>query len=179
MHPEITQDAHGMRLLFRSFSTPGGIPSHCGPHTPNSMHEGGELGYSLVHAFGAAFDNPDLIVACVVGDGEAETCPLEGSWKGIKFLNPARDGAVLPILHMNGYKISGPTVQLPARPMKLDVSLPRTWLRSLFRGRRRSRNHAPALGWRARSLLCRNTGDSEQCPCKKRASELHPGSPGR
>ena len=99
-----------MRLLFRSFSTPGGIPSHCGPHTPNSMHEGGELGYSLVHAFGAAFDNPDLIVACVVGDGEAETCPLEGSWKGVKFLNPARDGAVLPILHLNGYKISGPTV---------------------------------------------------------------------
>jgi xylulose-5-phosphate/fructose-6-phosphate phosphoketolase len=110
VHPDITQDAHGMRLFFRSFSTPGGIPSHCGPHTPNSMHEGGELGYSLVHAFGAAFDNPDLIVACVVGDGEAETCPLEGSWKGVKFLNPARDGAVLPILHLNGYKISGPTV---------------------------------------------------------------------
>jgi xylulose-5-phosphate/fructose-6-phosphate phosphoketolase len=110
VHPEITQDIHGMRLFFRSFSTPGGIPSHCGPHTPNSMHEGGELGYSLVHAFGAAFDNPDLIVACVLGDGEAETCPLEGSWKSINFLNPARDGAVLPILHMNGYKISGPTV---------------------------------------------------------------------
>jgi xylulose-5-phosphate/fructose-6-phosphate phosphoketolase len=110
VHPEITQDIHGMRLFFRSFSTPGGIPSHCGPHTPNSMHEGGELGYSLVHAFGAAFDNPNLIVACVIGDGEAETCPLEGSWKGVKFLNPAIDGAVLPILHLNGYKISGPTV---------------------------------------------------------------------
>jgi len=110
VHPEITQDIHGMRLFFRSFSTPGGIPSHCGPHTPNSMHEGGELGYSLVHAFGAAFDNPDLIVACVVGDGEAETCPLEGSWKSVKFLNPSRDGAVLPILHLNGYKISGPTI---------------------------------------------------------------------
>ena len=110
VHPEITQDSHGMRLFFRSFSTPGGVPSHCGPHAPNSMHEGGELGYSMVHAFGAAFDNPDLIVACVVGDGEAETCPLEGSWKGVKFLNPARDGAVLPILHLNGYKISGPTV---------------------------------------------------------------------
>jgi xylulose-5-phosphate/fructose-6-phosphate phosphoketolase len=110
VHPEITQDIQGMRLFFRSFSTPGGIPSHCGPHTPNSMHEGGELGYSLVHAFGAAFDNPDLIVACIVGDGEAETCPLEGSWKGVKFLNPSRDGAVLPILHLNGYKISGPTV---------------------------------------------------------------------
>lgn len=110
VHPEITQDILGMCLFFRSFSTPGGVPSHCGPHTPNSMHEGGELGYSLVHAFGAAFDNPDLIVACVVGDGEAETCPLEGSWKGVKFLNPSRDGAVLPILHLNGYKISGPTV---------------------------------------------------------------------
>src|SRR6202453_1447394 len=110
VHPEITQDAAGMRLLFRSFSTPGGIPSHCGPHTPNSMHEGGELGYSLMHAFGAAFDNPGLIVACVVGDGEAETCPLEGSWKSVKFLNPARDGAVLPILHMNGYMNLGPTV---------------------------------------------------------------------
>ena len=110
VHPEITQDIHGMRLFFRSFSTPGGIPSHCGPHTPNSMHEGGELGYSLVHAFGAAYDNPNLIVACVIGDGEAETCPLEGSWKSVKFLNPARDGAVLPILHLNGYKISGPTV---------------------------------------------------------------------
>ena len=111
VHPRITQDAAGMRLLFREFSTPGGVPSHCGPHVPNSLHEGGELGYSLLHGFGAVFDNPDLIVACVVGDGEAETCPLEGSWKGIKFLNPKRDGAVLPILHLNGYKISGPTVE--------------------------------------------------------------------
>jgi xylulose-5-phosphate/fructose-6-phosphate phosphoketolase len=111
VHPDITQDLEGMRLLFRSFSTPGGVSSHCGPHVPNSIHEGGELGYSLVHAFGAAFDNPDLIVACIVGDGEAETSPLEGSWKGIEFLNPIRDGAVLPILHLNGYKISGPTVQ--------------------------------------------------------------------
>jgi xylulose-5-phosphate/fructose-6-phosphate phosphoketolase len=111
VHPEITSDENGMRLLFRMFSTPGGVPSHCGPHVPNSMHEGGELGYSLVHAFGAAFDNPDLIVACIIGDGESETCPLEGSWKSVNFLNPVRDGAVLPILHLNGYKISGPTVQ--------------------------------------------------------------------
>ncbi len=111
VHPEITPDENGMRLLFRKFSTPGGVPSHCGPHVPNSMHEGGELGYSLVHAFGAAFDNPDLIVACVIGDGESETCPLEGSWKSNSFLNPIEDGAVLPILHLNGYKISGPTVQ--------------------------------------------------------------------
>ena len=109
-YPEITQTVAGMRQLFRQFSTPGGIPSHAGPHIPGSIHEGGELGYSLAHAFGAAFDNPDLIVACVIGDGEAETGPLEGAWKGIKFLNPARDGAVLPILHLNGYKISGPTV---------------------------------------------------------------------
>jgi xylulose-5-phosphate/fructose-6-phosphate phosphoketolase len=119
VHPEVSQDANGMRLLYRQFSTPGGVPSHCGPHVPNSMHEGGELGYSLLHAFGAAFDNPDLIVACVVGDGEAETCPLEGSWKGIKFLNPKRDGAVLPILHLNGYKISGPTVEARTRDENL------------------------------------------------------------
>ncbi len=108
--PEITQDERGMLRLFRQFSTPGGIPSHVSAPTPGSIHEGGELGYVLVHAFGAAFDNPDLIVAAVVGDGEAETGPLEGSWKGTRFLNPVRDGAVLPILHLNGYKIAGPTV---------------------------------------------------------------------
>jgi xylulose-5-phosphate/fructose-6-phosphate phosphoketolase len=109
-YPNISQDFAGMRRLFRQFSTPGGIPSHVSPPTPGSIHEGGELGYVLTHAFGAVFDNPDLIVAAVVGDGEAETGPLEGSWKGISFLNPCRDGAVLPILHLNGYKISGPTV---------------------------------------------------------------------
>ena len=110
VHPEVTRDTAGMRLLFRQFSTPGGVPSHCGPHVPSSINEGGELGYSLLHAYGAAFDNPDLLVACVIGDGEAETGPLEGSWKSNKFLNPERDGAVLPILHLNGYKIAGPTV---------------------------------------------------------------------
>src|SRR5208337_1417622 len=110
VNPKITQDLRGMRRLFMQFSSPGGVPSHAGPHVPGSIHEGGELGYSLVHAFGAAFDNPKLIVACVIGDGEAETGPLEGGWKGIKFLNPVRDGAVLPILHLNGYKIAGPTV---------------------------------------------------------------------
>jgi xylulose-5-phosphate/fructose-6-phosphate phosphoketolase len=109
-YPNITRDVAGIRRLFRQFSTPGGVPSHAGPHIPGSIHEGGELGYSLAHAFGAAFDNPALIVACVIGDGEAETGPLEGAWKGIKFLNPVRDGAVLPILHLNGYKIAGPTV---------------------------------------------------------------------
>ena len=110
IYPAVPENEQGMRQLFRQFSTPGGIPSHVSAHTPGSVHEGGELGYALSHAFGAAFDNPDLLVACVVGDGEAETCPLEGSWKSIEFLNPARDGAVLPVLHLNGYKISGPTV---------------------------------------------------------------------
>ncbi|HZU00494.1 MAG TPA: phosphoketolase family protein [Ktedonobacteraceae bacterium] len=110
VYPEVTQDSEGMRRLFRQFSTPGGVPSHVSVPTPGSIHEGGELGYVLSHAFGAAFDNPDLIVAAVVGDGEAETAPLEGAWKSIRFLNPIHDGAVLPILHLNGYKISGPTV---------------------------------------------------------------------
>jgi xylulose-5-phosphate/fructose-6-phosphate phosphoketolase len=110
IYPDVRPDEEGMRLFFRQFSSPHGIPSHVSPHTPGSIHEGGELGYALAHAFGAVFDNPGLIAACVVGDGEAETGPLEGSWKSIEFLNPARDGAVLPILHLNGYKISGPTV---------------------------------------------------------------------
>ena len=110
MYPEVTEDEKGMYRLFRQFSTPGGIPSHASVTTPGSINEGGELGYVLAHAFGAAFDNPDMIAITVVGDGEAETGPLAGSWKGIKFLDPVRDGAVLPILHLNGYKISGPTV---------------------------------------------------------------------
>ncbi|CDZ66151.1 Probable phosphoketolase [Neorhizobium galegae bv. orientalis] len=110
IYPEIGEDAAGMRKLFRQFSFPGGIPSHAAPETPGSIHEGGELGYALVHAFGAAFDNPDLVVACVIGDGEAETGPLAASWHSNKFLNPARDGAVLPILHLNGYKIASPTL---------------------------------------------------------------------
>jgi xylulose-5-phosphate/fructose-6-phosphate phosphoketolase len=110
IYPDVTQDVAGMTQLFRRFSTPGGVPSHVGPTTPGSIHEGGELGYVLTHAFGVVFDNPDLVAVAVIGDGEAETAPLEGSWKGIKFLNAARDGAVLPILHLNGYKIAGPTV---------------------------------------------------------------------
>src|SRR5690242_7811154 len=114
-----------MQRLFRQFSTPGGVPSHVSVPTPGSIHEGGELGYALVHSFGAAFDNPDLVVACVIGDGEAETGPLEGSWKGVHFLNPARDGAVLPILHLNGYKIGNPTVL--GRTADDDIA-------SLFRG---------------------------------------------
>jgi len=110
IYPYIGQDRDGIKRLFRQFSWPYGIPSHVAPETPGSIHEGGELGYSLVHAYGAAFDNPDLIVACVVGDGESETGPLATSWHSNKFLNPATDGAVLPILHLNGYKIANPTV---------------------------------------------------------------------
>ncbi|HEY3196295.1 MAG TPA: phosphoketolase family protein [Candidatus Dormibacteraeota bacterium] len=110
VYPDVTQDLTGMRNLFRQFSFPGGIPSHVAPETPGSIHEGGELGYALTHAFGAAFDNPDLVVFCIVGDGEAETGPLAASWHSNKFVNPRRDGAVLPILHLNGYKIANPTV---------------------------------------------------------------------
>src|SRR3569832_467133 len=110
IYPAITEDEAGLKKLFKQFSFPGGIPSHVAPETPGSIHEGGELGYSLTHAYGAAFDNPNLIVACVVGDGEAETGPLATSWHSNKFLNPITDGAVLPILHLNGYKINNPTV---------------------------------------------------------------------
>ncbi len=110
VYPAVSRDEEGMKRLFTQFSFPGGIPSHVAPETPGSIHEGGELGYALSHAYGAAFDNPELIVACVIGDGEAETGPLATSWHSNKFLNPARDGAVLPILHLNGYKIAGPTV---------------------------------------------------------------------
>ncbi|WP_245667732.1 phosphoketolase family protein [Actinomadura macra] len=110
VYPRISQDAAGMKRLFRQFSFPGGVPSHVAPETPGSIHEGGELGYSLAHAYGAAFDNPDLVVACIVGDGEAETGPLAASWHSTKFLDPVQDGAVLPILHLNGYKIANPAV---------------------------------------------------------------------
>jgi xylulose-5-phosphate/fructose-6-phosphate phosphoketolase len=125
VYPEMSEDAEGMRKFFKQFSFPGGIGSHCTPETPGSIHEGGELGYSLSHGFGAAFDNPDLIVAVVVGDGEAETGPLATSWHSNKFLNPARDGAVLPILHLNGYKIANPTILARISPEELE---------SLFRG---------------------------------------------
>jgi len=110
LYHDVSQDQEGMERLFKQFSFPGGIPSHCAPETPGSIHEGGELGYALAHAYGAVFDNPDLIAACVIGDGEAETGPLAASWHSNKFLNPARDGAVLPILHLNGWKIANPTL---------------------------------------------------------------------
>ena len=125
IYPEITRDAAGMQRLFKQFSFPGGIPSHAAPETPGSINEGGELGYALSHAFGAAFDNPDLIVACVIGDGEAETGPLATSWHSNKFLNPVTDGVVLPILHLNGYKIASPTVLARIGDDQLE---------SLFRG---------------------------------------------
>lgn len=125
IYPEVSRDEGGMHRLFQQFSWPGGVPSHAGPQTPGSIHEGGELGYSLAHAFGAAMDNPGLLVACVVGDGESETGPLSASWQSNKFLNPERDGAVLPILHLNGYKIAGPTV--PGRTDDRE-------LKSLFTG---------------------------------------------
>ncbi len=122
-YPRITRDEDGLRRLFRQFSFPGGIPSHVAPETPGSIHEGGELGYALSHAYGAAFDNPDLLVACVIGDGEAETGPLAGSWHANKFVNPARDGAVLPILHLNGWKIANPTVLARIPPEELRALL--------------------------------------------------------
>ncbi|MFN0060391.1 MAG: phosphoketolase [Planctomycetota bacterium] len=125
VYPNISQDELGMRRLFKQFSFPGGIPSHVAPETPGSIHEGGELGYALSHAYGAAFDNPDLIVACVVGDGEAETGPLATSWHSNKFLNPVTDGVVLPILHLNGYKIANPTILARISHDELD---------QLFRG---------------------------------------------
>ena len=121
VYPNIGEDEAGLKRLFTQFSFPGGIPSHVAPETPGSIHEGGELGYALSHAYGAAFDNPDLIVACVVGDGEAETGPLATGWHGNKFLNPVRDGCVLPILHLNGYKIANPTVLARISHAELDA----------------------------------------------------------
>ena len=125
VYPDKSEDEEGMQKFFKQFSFPGGIGSHCTPETPGSIHEGGELGYSLSHGFGAAFDNPDLIVTVVVGDGEAETGPLATSWHANKFLDPVRDGAVLPVLHLNGYKIANPTVLARITPEELE------WL---FRG---------------------------------------------
>jgi xylulose-5-phosphate/fructose-6-phosphate phosphoketolase len=149
VYPDITLDAEGLRGLFRQFSFPGGIPSHVAPQTPGSIHEGGELGYALSHAYGAAFDNPDLVVCCVIGDGEAETGPLATSWHSNKFLSPARDGAVLPILHLNGYKMANPTVL---------ARIPENELRALLEGYgyephfvRASRWRGPWTRWSRRS----------------------------
>ena len=135
-----------MRALFRQFSFPGGIPSHVAPETPGSIHEGGELGYALAHAYGAVLDNPDLLVACVVGDGEAETGPLAASWHSNKFINPARDGAVLPILHLNGYKIANPTVLSRISHDELDALMTGYGHRAVVRRGRRARGDAPGDG---------------------------------
>src|SRR5947207_4203917 len=123
VYTHIGRDSEGLRRLFRQFSFPGGVPSHVAPETPGSIHEGGELGYSLLHAYGAVLDNPELVALCVVGDGEAETGPLAASWHSNKFLTPGRDGAVLPVLHLNGYKIANPTVLARIPPAELDSFL--------------------------------------------------------
>ena len=162
VYPHKSETVAGMRRFFRDFSFPGGIGSHCTPELPGSIHEGGELGYSLSHAFGAAFDNPDLLVAVAVGDGEAETGPLATAWHSNKFLNPARDGAVLPILHLNGYKINNPTIL--ARISARGAGCPAPGLRvvtPLCRGRRPP-DHAPADGGNAGPVPARTSGGSSR-----------------
>ena len=146
IYPSIPQNEEGMKRLFRQFSFPGGIPSHASPETPGSINEGGELGYALLHAYGAVFDNPDLLACCVVGDGEAETGPCATSWHSNKFLNPARDGAVLPILHLNGYKIAGPTVLARIPHDGTGVALHRLRVQVLLRRRPRARRNASEDG---------------------------------
>ena len=166
-----------MLRLFRQFSSPGGIPSHVSVTTPGSIHEGGELGYVLVHAFGAVMDNPDLLAIAVVGDGEAETGPLEGSWKGVSFLNPARDGAVLPILHLNGAKIAGPTVLARKDPAEVRVAAAGPRLRR-HRGRgRRPARHAPPVRRRAGRGLGQDPGHPAAPPAP--ATGTAPGRAGR
>ena len=164
LYPNISQDEAGMKRLFTQFSFPGGIPSHVAPETPGSIHEGGELGYSLSHAFGAAFDNPDLIVASVVGDGEAETGPLATSWHSNKFLNPARDGAVLPILHLNGYKIANPTVLARITHEELEQLLRGYGYTPYFVEGHEPEADAPADGRDARSGHRRDPADPGRRP---------------
>ena len=161
LYSSVPQTKDGMRRLFRQFSFPGGIPSHAAPETPGSIHEGGELGYSLSHAYGAVLDNPDLIAACVIGDGEAETGPLATSWHGNKFLNPATDGAVLPILHLNGYKIANPTIlaRIPHGAARSAVA--RLWLQTAFCRGRRPAADASADGGGARPGGRRDRGTAE------------------
>jgi xylulose-5-phosphate/fructose-6-phosphate phosphoketolase len=173
IYSSISQDTDGIRALFRQFSFPGGVPSHVAPETPGSIHEGGELGYALVHAFGAAFDNPDLLVLCVVGDGEAETGPLAASWHSNKFLNPVTDGAVLPVLHLNGYKIANPTV--------LD-RIPDDELAALMRGYGYQPHFVEgddpaAVHQKLAATLDRVTGDIATIQQEARSGTHDPGSP--
>ena len=164
LYPEVSRDEEGLRRLFRQFSFPGGIPSHAAPETPGSIHEGGELGYSLAHAFGAAFDNPELLVACVIGDGEAETGPLAASWHSNKFLNPRKDGAVLPILHLNGYKIANPTVLARIPDSELASLLEGYGWRPILVSGRRARARAPRARRRARRGARRDRRDPAPRP---------------
>ena len=164
VYPHIPRNELGMQRLFKQFSFPGGIPSHAAPETPGSIHEGGELGYALSHAYGAVFDNPDLIAACVVGDGEAETGPMAAAWHSNKFLSPATDGAVLPILHLNGYKIANPTILARIGREELQEPVRGLRLQALLRRGRRSRSGAPAHGRDARQRGGRNQVDSESRP---------------
>ena len=168
IYPNVTQDEAGLKKLFKQFSFPGGISSHVAPTTPGSIHEGGELGYSLSHAFGAAFDNPDLIVACVIGDGEAETGPLATAWQSNKLLNPISDGAVLPILHLNGFKISNPTVLSRIEPEELEQFLRGCgWTPHFVEGRRAGKDastHGRHYGKGHRGY----PANPEQCPDQQR-----------
>ena len=161
VYPHIGQDAEGLRKLFRQFSFPGGSRATSAPRPPGSIHEGGELGYSLVHAYGAALDNPDLIVACVVGDGEAETGPLAASWHSNKFLDPVGDGAVLPILHLNGYKIANPTVLARSGTMSSPASSWDTAIGPIFVRGRRTGRRPPAARGRARRRASRTSPESK------------------
>ena len=180
LYPEIGRNVEGMRKLFRQFSFPGGIPSHAAPETPGSIHEGGELGYALSHAFGAAFDNPELLVACVVGDGEAETGPLAASWHSNKFLNPGRDGAVLPILHLNGYKIANPTVlaRIPEEEL-LDLFSGYGWEPTLVSGGFDGEESLGARALRDRTRRCARRDRRDPARCSRRSrrramADAHP-----
>ena len=168
VYPSITRDAAGMKKLFKQFSFPGGIPSHVAAETPGSIHEGGELGYSLSHAYGAAFDNPSLVVACVIGDGEAETGPLATSWHSNKFLNPRGDGAVLPILHLNGYKIANPTLLARIDDGGAGSAAERLRTSAVLRRGFGSRCNAPADGGDSRRRARRDSSHSERRACRQR-----------
>ena len=162
IYPNKGEDVEGLRQFFKEFSFPGGIGSHCTPETPGSIHEGGELGYSVSHAFGAAFDNPDLLVAVVVGDGEAETGPLATAWHSNKFLNPVRDGAVLPVLHLNGYKINNPTLLARISHEELDALFRRLRLDAALRRGRRPDDDARADGRDHGALRAATSGASRR-----------------
>ena len=164
VYPNVSQDMDGLKRLCKQFSFPGGISSHVAPETPGSINEGGELGYSIAHAFGSVFDNPDLITACIVGDGEAETGPLATAWHSNKFLNPVTDGAVLPILHLNGYKISNPTIFSRISHDEIESFFHGCGWKPYFVEGGRSHDHAQENGGNAGSGNRRNQGNPEKMP---------------